>query len=174
MDHSTMGALWQTDSTKAAAPTDSADEQPLPRSPRTRRYRWRMVWLLVVITLIGAGYGAYHEMRTSRWQARELSHLASTLSYKVEPGPSAAMVYPGAGPFDKRLGYSALGEFLPRLLKRNYRVQQQARFSAQLIDYTEHGLFVPYAEKVQAGLSISDCRAAPLYRFTYPLSLIHI
>jgi len=127
-----------------------------------------MVWLLVVITLIGAGYGAYHEMRTSRWQARELSHLASTLSYKVEPGPSAAMVYPGAGPFDKRLGYSALGEFLPRLLKRNYRVQQQARFSAQLIDYTEHGLFVPYAEKVQAGLSISDCRAAPLYRFTYP------
>ena len=34
--------------------------------------------------------------------------------------------------------------------------------------YTERGLFVPYAEKIQAGLSISDCRAEPLYRFTYP------
>jgi len=163
-----MGALWQTDSTKTAAPTDSLDEQPLPRRPRKQLYRWRMVWLLLVIALIAAGYAAQREMRTSHWQAQKLSHLAATLGYTLEPGPSDAMVYPGDGPFDKRLGYSDLDEFLPRLLKRNYLIQSQVRFSAPLMAYTERGLFVPYAEKIQAGLSINDCRAEPLYHFTYP------
>jgi membrane peptidoglycan carboxypeptidase len=163
-----MGALWQTDSTKTAAPTDSLDEQPLPRRPRKQLYRWRMVWLLLVIALIAAGYAAQREMRTSHWQAQKLSHLAATLGYTLEPGPSDAMVYPGEGPFDKRLGYSDLDEFLPRLLKRNYLIQSQVRFSAPLMAYTERGLFVPYAEKIQAGLSINDCRAEPLYHFTYP------
>jgi len=163
-----MGALWQTNSTKAAVPTDSADEQPLPQKPRKRRFVWRMFWLLLVMGLIALGYGASREMHTSKWQAREFSRLAETLTYKVQPGPSDAMVYPGDGPFDKRLGYSALGDFLPRLLKRDYLIQSQAQFSGALLDYTRHGLFVPYTEKIQAGLSITDCRAAPLYKFNYP------
>ncbi|WP_314385354.1 transglycosylase domain-containing protein [Pseudomonas brenneri] len=163
-----MGALWQTDSTKAAGPADNLDEQPLPQAPSKRRYRWRMIWLLLVIGLIAAVVAANREMRTSYWQARELSRLAKTLSYQVQPGASDAIVYPGDGPFDKRLGYSALGEFLPRLIKRGYLIQQQARFSSALLDYSQHGLFIPYPEKIQAGLSITDCRAAPLYRFTYP------
>ena len=163
-----MGALWQTDSTKAAGPADNLDEQPLPQGPRKRRYGWRMIWLLLVIGLIAAVVAANREMRTSYWQARELSRLAKTLSYQVQPGASDAIVYPGDGPFDKRLGYSALGEFLPRLIKRGYLIQQQARFSSTLLDYSQHGLFIPYPEKIQAGLSITDCRASPLYRFTYP------
>ncbi|MFC6297757.1 glycosyl transferase family 51 [Pseudomonas sp. CCM 7893] len=163
-----MGALWQTNSTKAAVPTDSTDEQPLPQKPRKRRFVWRMFWLLLVMGLIALGYAASREMRTSKWQAREFSRLAETLTYKVQPGPSNAMVYPGDGPFDKRLGYSALGDFLPRLLKRDYLIQSQAHFSDALLDYTRHGLFVPYAEKIQAGLSITDCRAVPLYQFSYP------
>ena len=163
-----MGALWQTDSTKAAGPADNLDEQPLPQGPRKRRYGWRMIWLLLVIGLIAAGFAANREMRTSYWQARELSRLAKTLNYQVQPGASDAIVYPGDGPFDKRLGYSALGEFLPRLIKRDYLIQQQARFSSALLDYSQYGLFIPYPEKIQAGLSITDCRGAPLYRFTYP------
>ncbi|WP_305203327.1 hypothetical protein, partial [Klebsiella quasipneumoniae] len=75
------------------------------------------------------------------------------------------MVYPGAGPFDRRLGYSDLGTFLPRLLKRGYVIQDQSRFSPQLMDYSAKGLFVPYTEKIQAGLSITDCRAVPLYQY---------
>jgi membrane peptidoglycan carboxypeptidase len=163
-----MGALWQTDSTKAAVPTDSADEPPLPQKPRKRRFIWRMFWLLLVMGLIALGYAASREMRTSQWQAREFSRVAATLTYDLQPGPSDAIVYPGAGPFDQRLGYSALGDFLPRLLKRDYLIQSQTRFSDALMDYTRHGLFVPYAEKIQAGLSITDCRATPLYQFSYP------
>jgi membrane peptidoglycan carboxypeptidase len=166
-----MGALWQTDSKHAVVPTDSVDQQPLPQSPRSRRRWWHLWWLVVLIALVALGFAAAREIRTSRLQAEHLSPFAASLGYTVKPGPSDAIVYPGDGPFDQRLGYSALGEFLPRLLKRNYLVQAQSRFSPALMNYTEHGLFVPYAEKVQAGLSISDCRAAPLYSFIYPQQL---
>jgi hypothetical protein len=39
------------------------------------------------------------------------------------------------------------------------------------MSYTDRGLFVPYSEKIQAGLSITDCRAAPLYQYNYPQQL---
>lgn len=166
-----MGALWQTDSKPAVVLTDSADQPPLPQSPRSRRLGWRLVWWVLLIALVALGWAASREMRTSRLQAEHLSPFAKSLSYHVEAGASDAMIYPGDGPFDRRLGYSALDEFLPRLLKRNYLVQAQARFSPALMSYAGHGLFVPYAEKVQAGLTITDCRAAPLYSFTYPQQL---
>lgn len=64
-----------------------------------------------------------------------------------------------------------MGEFLPRLIKRNFIVEAQTRFSPALLKYSDKGLFVPYAEKIQAGLSITDCRAAPLYQYHYPQQL---
>ncbi|VVN99978.1 transglycosylase domain-containing protein [Pseudomonas fluorescens] len=166
-----MGALRQTDSSTTAVPTDNVDEAPLPKKPRIRRYWWRMFWLLLLITLIALGFAAAKEMRTSKLQARELSRFAASLSYSMQPGPSDSIFYPGTGPFDKRLGYSSLGEFLPRLIKRDYLIQSQTRFSEDLLDYSEKGFFVPYAEKIQAGLSITDCRAAPLYQYHYPQQL---
>ncbi|VVN70470.1 transglycosylase domain-containing protein [Pseudomonas fluorescens] len=166
-----MGALRQTDSSNTAVPTDNVDEVPLPKKPRLRRYGWRMFWLLLLITLIALGFAATKEMRTSKLQAREFSKFAASLSYSMQPGPSDSIFYPGAGPFDQRLGYSSLGEFLPRLVKRDYLIQSQTRFSEDLLDYSEKGFFVPYAEKIQAGLSITDCRAAPLYQYHYPQQL---
>lgn len=166
-----MGALWQTDSSKPKVPTDRADEAPPAQKRRPRRHAWRLFWLLLLLTLIALGFAAAREIRTSKLQAREFSRFAKDLSYSVQPGASDAVLYPGAGPFDKRLGYSAMGEFLPRLLKRGYLIESQARFSPALMDYSEQGFFVPYAEKIQAGLSITDCRAAPLYQFNYPQQL---
>ncbi|MFC6335744.1 glycosyl transferase family 51 [Pseudomonas sp. CCM 7891] len=164
-----MGALRQTDSSKAAIHTD--DPAPLPQDSSTRRYWRRLFWLLVLMALMAFGYALSREMDTSKWQARQLSSLAADLDYHLAPGASTAVVYPGAGPFDKRLGYSDLDEFLPRLLKRNYVIAAQARFSDDLMDYARKGLFVPYTEKIQAGLSITDCRAMPLYQFNYPQQL---
>jgi membrane peptidoglycan carboxypeptidase len=127
--------------------------------------------LLLLIILIVLGLAAAKEMRTSKFQAREVSKYAASLSYDVQPGPSDAIRYPGAGPFDLRLGYSSLDEFLPRLLKRDYVISSQTRFSPALMNYSDKGLFVPYAEKIQAGLLITDCRAAPLYQYKYPQQL---
>lgn len=166
-----MGALWQTESSKAAKVQGSSDPAPLPKNKPRPRYWLRLFWLIVLIALIALGFAASKEMRTSRLQAQELSRLARDLTYQVKPGASDAMVYPGAGPFDRRLGYSDLGTFLPRLLKRGYVIQDQSRFSPQLMDYSAKGLFVPYAEKIQAGLSITDCRAVPLYQYNYPQQL---
>ncbi|WP_411566325.1 transglycosylase domain-containing protein [Pseudomonas orientalis] len=161
-----MGALWQTDSHQAEA--DSPSPAPLPKKSRPPRPWRRLFWLILVLALAALGFAALREMHSARWQARMLSQWAAQLTYSVEPGPSDAIVYPGAGPFDRRLGYSALGEFLPRVLKRNYVIQSQSRFSEALMDYSRHGLFIPYSEKIQAGLTITDCRAAPLYQFHYP------
>jgi membrane peptidoglycan carboxypeptidase len=166
-----MGALWQTESSKAAKLQGSSDPAPLPKNKPRPRYVRRLVGLIVLMALIALGFAAAKEMRTSRLQAQELSRLARDLTYQVKPGPSQAITYPGAGPFDRRLGYSDLGTFLPRLLKRGYVIEAQARFSPALMDYSAKGLFVPYAEKIQAGLSITDCRAVPLYQYNYPQQL---
>ncbi|WP_455930459.1 transglycosylase domain-containing protein [Pseudomonas fluorescens] len=166
-----MGALWQTESTKAAKLQGSSDPAPLPKNkPRPHPMR-RLFWLIVLMVLVALGFAAAKEIRTSALQARQLSRLAHDLTYRLEPGPSQAMVYPGAGPFDRRLGYSDLGTFLPRLLKRGYVIESQVQFSPALMSYAGHGLFVPYPEKIQAGLSITDCRALPLYQFEYPQQL---
>jgi membrane peptidoglycan carboxypeptidase len=166
-----MGVLRQTEPDKTTAQAVSPDPSPLPDSPRQRRLWWRLFWLLLVIAIAALAYAMYAEMRTSRLQAREFSRWASSLTYAVQPGPSEAIVYPGAGPFDKRLGYSALGDFLPRLLKRNYVIERQTQFSPALMSYAGHDLFVPYQEKPQAGLVITDCRGDPLYLYRYPQQL---
>ena len=149
-------------------------ETPTPlQKPKGRgkRYAWRLFWLLLVVALIALGFAIAKEVRTSKLQAREFSRFAASLSYSMHTGPSNSMLYPGNGPFDQRLGYSALGDFLPRLLKRGYVIEQQTRFSPELLSYSQKGFFVPYAEKIQAGLSITDCSGASLYQYNYPQQL---
>ncbi|HAL68442.1 MAG TPA: glycosyl transferase family 51, partial [Pseudomonas sp.] len=163
-----MGALWQTEPNTKQAPEQTPAETPEPKSPRQRRLWWRLIILILLVAAGAVGFAAYEEFRTSELQSREFSKLASTLTYSLQPGPSDSIVYPGEGPFDKRLGYSSLGEFLPRLLKRDYLISQQVRFSPALVNYVDHGLFAPYIEKVQAGLAITDCRGDMLYQYQYP------
>ncbi|MCP8346967.1 penicillin-binding protein [Pseudomonas sp. FBF18] len=165
-----MGAQWQTEPDKTQAAAEQPDTPALPKRPR-RRYGWWLFGLLVLGALVLLGLAIAREMHTSRLQAREFSQFAATLSYSMHKGPSDAVIYPGEGPFDKRLGYSALGEFLPRLFKRDYVIVEQARFSPALMNYVQHGFFVPYAEKIQAGLSITDCKGDALYQFHYPQHL---
>jgi membrane peptidoglycan carboxypeptidase len=166
-----MGALWHSDEKKAAVEADSQGDIPMSARPRRKWYLWRLLVGLVLLALVILGFAVSTETRSSRLQAREFSQFAHELNYTVEPGPSDAILYPGDGPFDKRLGYSSLGEFLPRLLKRDYRITEQARFSPELVSYAKRGFFVPYQEKSQSGLTISDCRGDSLYQFTYPQQL---
>ena len=156
-----MGAPWQLDIT-----TLPAGEQP---SPRKRISKWKVTfWLLALLLCSIAGFLLVEEARTSRFQAQELSRYAQTLSYRVKPGPSPSIIYPKEGPFDKRQGYTYLPLMLERLSQRNFIVQQQAQFSPALLDYAQRGLFVPYPEKIQSGLRISDCSGTPFYEFRYP------
>ena len=166
-----MGALWHSDAKKAAVKADSQGKVPVPAGSGHGRHVWRALLVLILVALVILGFVIATESRSSRLQAREFSQLARDLNYRVESGPSDAIIYPGDGPFDKRLGYSALGDFLPRLLKRDYRITEQSRFSPELVTYVKRGFFVPYQEKSQSGLTISDCRGDALYQFTYPQQL---
>ncbi|WP_343598662.1 transglycosylase domain-containing protein [Pseudomonas sp.] len=166
-----MGALWQSEPTRTEAAEAPPAKTPQPQSPRQRKLWWRLIFLILLVALIALGFAAYDEFRTSNLQSREFSKLATTLTYSLKAGPSDAIIYPGEGPFDKRLGYSGLGEFLPRLLKRDYLISEQVQFSPALMRYVDHGLFAPYIEKIQAGLSITDCRGETLYQYNYPQHL---
>ncbi|MCX9563372.1 penicillin-binding protein, partial [Vibrio cholerae] len=100
--------------------------------------------------------------------SREISRYAAGLNYHLEPGASDKITFPSYGPFDQRLGYVALPGIQERLLQRGFTIHQQVRFSDELYRYAQSGLFVPYTEKVQAGLTLMDCRAESVYQFRYP------
>jgi membrane peptidoglycan carboxypeptidase len=163
-----MGASEQADITGSVITADGQDRAPMPNAKRRKRYLLRVLGVLLVIGIVALGVAVVLETRSSRLQALEFSRFAANLSYSMHAGPSDSMLYPGEGPFDKRLGYSSLEEFLSRLLKRDYLITDQARFSPELLAYAKRGFFVPYEEKIQAGLSITDCRGTDLYQFRYP------
>ncbi|MEW9048824.1 MAG: transglycosylase domain-containing protein [Stutzerimonas stutzeri] len=165
-----MGAVWRSDKT----PQDGRNTRaPSPASSRTsgkgRRKTARRLALLVGVSLLaGGGYLGWQELESSRWQSQWLSRYAADLDYTVKPGPSPRIQFPEDGPFDRRLGYVDLPNFIERLVQRNFRIEEQARFSRALLDYTSRGFFPPYPEESQAGLTINDCRGLPLYTNSYP------
>jgi len=159
-----MGASWQTPDNLTPAPVR---RQAAPSAPKRRGW-WRLTWLLLLVLLAVGAWLLREEMRTSKLQAQQFSRYAQTLTYGVELGPSDAILFPREGPFDKRQGYTYLPMMLERLQARGFVVQQQARFSPALLDYTQRGFFPPFVEKSQSGLLISDCRGTPFYEFRYP------
>ncbi|HJV55800.1 MAG TPA: transglycosylase domain-containing protein, partial [Methylomirabilota bacterium] len=108
------------------------------------------------------------EIRTSALQALVLSQVARVLTYRVAPGPSPSVAFPRSGPYDVRLGYTRVPEFVDRLGPGGYRVEQQARLSSGLTLLAGWGLYPPYHEKSRAGLEVLDREGHPLYATRYP------
>lgn len=164
-----MGAVWRSDN---QSQTGRSKRAPSPLSSQTRKSRRkrarRLAWLAGLTLLAAGGYLGWQELQTSQWQAQWLSRYAASLEYRVRPGPSTRIQFPDDGPFDRRLGYVALPRFIEQLAQRNFRIEEQARFSPALLDYASRGFFLPYPEQAQAGLTINDCRGVPLYANSYP------
>ncbi|PAR64416.1 carboxypeptidase, partial [Vibrio metoecus] len=148
--------------------SDSIPRRVLKKRRRAQKNKPRFWLFIVLIAGTAAGAALFHEMETSTLQSREISRYAAGLTYQVEPGPSDKITFPSYGPFDQRLGYVALPSIQERLLQRGFTIRQQVRFSDELYRYAQSSLFVPYTEKVQAGLTLMDCRAEPVYQFRYP------
>ncbi|MHA6248211.1 transglycosylase domain-containing protein [Pontibacter sp. CAU 1760] len=145
-------------------PTASKDGR---RKKRLAILKWTLLGALVLVIGVVAAIVLY-EVKTSRFQAQELSAYAKSLTYELKEGPSDAIEFPKGGPFDTRLGYAQMPNLLTRANKRGLEVKQQARFSPELLTYTSEGFYVPYAEKTQVGLHIMDSKGQPIYQFTYP------
>ncbi len=147
------------------------DEQPAtppPSEPRKSK-RSRNAFIVLMLVLLSLFiWWAIQEMRSSTMQARYFSGLVKELNYKVEPGPSKAIRFPHDSPYDERLGYANLPDYLARLKQRDYEVASQSRFSPKMMQLSDMGVFTTFREKTRTGLTIYDCRAQPLFTASYP------
>ena len=125
-------------------------------------------WTVLGISLITAIAIVSAELRSSDMQAKYLSEIAGQLEFHVEPGPSPAIRYPGAGPYDQRLGYTQLQRFQQRLQNQGYVVESQARISPMYARMADSGFNLPYFEKAQAGVKILNRDESPMYQSSYP------
>lgn len=143
---------------------EPGDDEP---APRKRRWKlWLVLGLLLLVALLAAW--AVLETRTSRLQAKIFADMASELTYRMENGPSNAIRFPAASPYDTRLGYAGLPQYLERLQTRDYAIASQARISPQMVKMADLGLYATYHEKTKVGLEILDCRSQPIYTSRFP------
>jgi len=150
--------------------TGSSGMEPPPAPPVKSRWRRakRALLLLLLIAVAAASGLAVYESRTSTLQAKFFANMAKKISYRVQPGPSDAIRFPTASPYDERLGYSNLPNYLAKLKQRDYVVASQARMSPKMLELAGHGVFATYREKTRAGLDILDNGGAPLFSARYP------
>ena len=131
-----------------------------------RKRRVALWWLL--LALVVASGLLWYETDASRLQAHYLSELASEMTYRVEAGASDSIRFPQYGPFDERLGYAAVPRLQERLAERAFSISAQARISPRMAQVVDLGLFPPYREKTQAGLTVLDCAGEPIFGARYP------
>lgn len=141
---------------------NTPNDQPRPS-------RWKLYFSLTFLALAGAaGTVAWIELQESNFQAEYFHQQARTSTWKLEPGADSGIWLPSSGPYEQRLGYAQLRDFLPRMAAAGFSVTAQARQSQGFRDIVGQGFFPIYREKSQAGLSILDRHDRPLYDSQYP------
>ncbi len=150
--------------------TDTGAEPPQApaRPPRRWRKTKRAALILLLILVAGGAAFAVYESRTSAMQSKFFAGMARKISYRVEKGPSDAIRFPAASPYDERLGYSNMPNYLAKLKTRDYAIESQARMSPKMLELADLGLFATYHEKTRAGLDILDNSGAPLFSARFP------
>jgi len=108
------------------------------------------------------------ELRSSWVQSLVFTAISNRMTFKPALGPSGAIRYPRTGPYDERLGYSRIPEFVERTSHQGYGIEAQARDSKLYLTATDLGVFPIYREKDQAGLQIVDREGKPFYEFRDP------
>jgi len=135
-------------------------------SKRITNRRYRPIVLsstaLVLVVLLGL------EIKSSWLESRVLAAIAGKLSFSLEQGASHAIQYSSAGPYDERLGYSRLPNFLAQLESSGFRLESQARESKMYLLLAKLHIYPVYREKGQAGLEILDRDRKPFYTSRYP------
>lgn len=121
-------------------------------TPKTRRRRY---WLLgtVLIVALAVAVAAYADL-PSRASAGLLARYVEQITFVVDSGPAESPAVPGAGPMDVRFGYTAIPSMVARLQERNFVIAAQASVSERFNRVANLGLFPPYDEPVQAGLTL--------------------
>lgn len=90
------------------------------------------------------------------------------MRFHVGMGPSDRIVFPHAGPYDSRLGYTRIPALTLRLDSLGFRVTDQARVSAFSAWAARLGTYPIYRAKTSAGLEIVDRNGRYVVRETSP------
>jgi membrane peptidoglycan carboxypeptidase len=136
---------------------------------RIARILLRLGFLAAAVGVgVVAATSALREMRTSSFQASFFSRQAARLTWRLGSGTSKAIGFPQGGPYDVRLGYSELPQYLARLNVAHFAVTRQVRQSVALRQEEASQGYAIYHEKQHAGLTLRDRTDAPLYAATYP------
>jgi membrane peptidoglycan carboxypeptidase len=163
--------------------TDDTNTLTTPSALTTPPKRRKRIWLRSLLLVLGVivvlvAAAVWYELQTSRFQAQIFSRTAEAATYQVRTGPSAHIRYPTTGgPYDLRMGYTALPGYLKRLQDHGFAITAQAVQSPTMVEladvgltapYLPLGLFLPYAEKDQAGLTLYDGYGQSIYQTRYP------
>jgi len=122
----------------------------------------------ILLVLLGLMALIAYELASSALEVRYLARTAQNMTWQAAPGPSDRIVYPGDGPYDVRMGYSKLPAYLERLEATGWKIDTQAKISVQMLRVSQLGLFLPYHEKDQAGLTLLDSNGKTLYQSRHP------
>ena len=132
---------------------------------RSRRFHRVLLYTAAAITALTL---LVIEFRSSWLQSLVFSAIVHRMTFAPASGPSAAIRYTRTGPYDERLGYSRIPEFIERTSHQGYGIAAQARDSKLCLTATDLGVFPIYREKGQAGLQIVDRQGKPFYEFRDP------
>ncbi|MFL5333721.1 MAG: glycosyl transferase family 51, partial [Geminicoccaceae bacterium] len=132
-----------------------------------RKLRW-LVWISVVGLI---SWGAVLEANSGFVQSLAFSQWAKSMTFALAPGPSAEAHFPQDGPYDARLGYTKLPNYIARLAGHAYTIERQAIPSPAFAWFAAHGGYPPYQEKTQAGLMLYDRTGTPIYAASYPTAV---
>jgi len=86
-------------------------------------------------------------MRSSEKQAEYFSNWAKNLNFSVHEGKSNAIRYPTDSPYDERLGYSKLPDFIEKLSNKNFQISNQARSSSEMLNVIDSGFSLSTMKK---------------------------
>jgi membrane peptidoglycan carboxypeptidase len=130
--------------------------------------------LVAAGALVGAvGWGAMLEARTGFLQSTLVSRWVRSMTFAPALGHSPIALFSANGPYDQRLGYAQLPNFISALVGRGYAIERQAIPSPTLAWFVAHGFYAPYQEKDQAGLTLYDRAGTLLHDTRYPAALYH-
>ena len=125
-------------------------------------------WVVVLVVLGLIGWAAYWEMQTSHLEAMLFDRLDRGMSFGVQAGPNGAIRFPKGGPYDERLGYVELPQFIASLSEHHFQVAEQARWSQGMRRFVGLGAFPVYPEKDETGIRIFDRTGDQIYSAQFP------
>jgi membrane peptidoglycan carboxypeptidase len=127
-----------------------------------------LLWLARLAALGLIATGGFLELKSSFFESFVLARLTAGAEFAVAAGPSPAVHFPTAGPYDERLGYSQIPSYIDSLGSRHFAIEQQARISPKLAELSSLGGYAIFREKARAGLTLLDRAGDPLYAATFP------